>query len=72
MSKKREDELLDLDPATLSDEELEEAIGDCNRLVRKLQDDQSSAQRVGTSLGQRVAPLRQARNRFRQELNGRG
>jgi hypothetical protein len=72
VSKKREQELLDLDPINMSDEELEEAIGDCNRITRQLQDDQSSAQKVGTHLGQRVSPIRQARNAFRQELKKRG
>lgn len=68
-----QDEILNqLVPETMTNQELEWAIEDSNRQVTWVQDDANALRGKSNAMGQKVAPLRQARNEFQQELDRRG
>lgn len=69
---RRERELLGLDPEQLTDEELEEALGDGSRITRMLKADHKSTGGLRQQLQKREQALRAKVHDFRAELRDRG
>lgn len=67
----RPEDILNLDPETATDDELEEALGECVRLIRKLKADRDAAKNLEQGLGGKLAPLRVKQNAIRQEIKRR-
>lgn len=71
-NRRRENQLLNTNPADLTDEELEEALGDGVRMVRLLGADSASAGSLRQVLGARHDALRAKVKEMRAELRRRG
>lgn len=67
----KEYELLQLDPTTLTEDELDDALGTAERLIQSLKNDSGSATKLSQGLSQRRVDVVQKHKDLKQEQKRR-